>query len=193
MIPHAFNPLGRSRAQIGYIEYTATRRAAIVLAYVSESPLPYYVNDVYAGDMPAQSSYQWHATSTFAVSGDAVRIELPPGTLLYDPSNPSGGGALFAVYPGTIKIRGYSPASLQDLFYSCTVLSAIDIDEAELTKNCSGGWRVFADCSNLVFTPPARYSWDNPAWTGAHSYVFRGCTSMPNYNQIPSSWGGGGQ
>lgn len=195
MIPYSLNPLGITTGGAeGFVEFRATWPAAYVkLSYVSESPLPIFQDNVLMEYLPVHGTYAT-SQSSFRISySSTYRIGLSDGTLLYNPSGVTGGGSnLSQNSPVSLKMRGYSPISLQDLFWGASLLENVDIDEAELTKNCITGWRVFADCAKLVFTPSARYWWNNPNWTGDHRLVFRNCTLMPNYNEIPSSWGGGG-
>ena len=193
-IPYAMNPLGVGGGGDIFIEFmNRWGGGEIQLKYHSPCPMPVYVGGVLVGELPAHESFSSAALS--GVTG-GFPAQTPIRITMNSEAALSNGGYsgpdLWRNNVTFVRIRGYSPTSLADLFYNCRNLTQIDVIEEELTRRCVEGWRVFADCDQLVFTPTARYWWENPTWTGNHQYVFRGCTSMPNYNQIPASWGGGG-
>jgi len=196
MIPYRMNPMGISATAVGndhFISFTVGNATinTVGLGYRSSQPITVLRNGEFYMQLPAHDSFAVESLPKLEWSdiGSVYQLNFGVDTVF---SAPPGNASMFYQWNiEAIKIRGYSPNYLGDLFYNCGGLASIDIDEEELTRNCTAGWRVFADCSRLVFTPTARYWWENPNWIGDHRAVFRRCTSMPNYNQIPSSWGGG--
>ena len=97
------------------------------------------------------------------------------------------------------NISGVIP---EKLFSNCTEISDISAAfegtkvsniPANLFLNCNkitNFQSTFYDCSYLTGNAPDLWSRNNVT---SSKYCFHGCRNLSNYNQIPSSWGGGGE
>lgn len=80
--------------------------------------------------------------------------------------------------------------SANDIFVGCTGLTGV-IPEKLFENNTliSSFYSTFNGCTGLTGNAPALWNRANDT-TG--SFCFSNCRNLSNYNQIPSSWGGGG-
>ena len=96
--------------------------------------------------------------------------------------------------PEGFKICSANAENIQDNFSGCTALQAdiTNIWPSSFTQSKINIGNCFLNCGNITGTAPAELLWNNPNVTWTATGCFSGCTKLTNYNEIPSSWGGGG-
>jgi len=76
--------------------------------------------------------------------------------------------------------------NMSSMFYGCSSLQTIPDLDVTNAKWMDG---MFEGCINLTgYADPEKY-WDNPNIISSTD-CFKGCTSLSNYNELPSNWGG---
>lgn len=165
-IPYNFNKFGLNNInEECYVFFRCLTRltSSQYIFYESKNPIEVYVNDEYVKSLPPHESFERYDLD-FNIDNSNVIFKFDKHAI-WSTRIIGSCCCWYNLRPTFIQIKGYSPKYLNDLFYNCSSLTSLDIDEYELTKNCIDGWRVFADCSKLNFTPTAKYWWENSKWT----------------------------